>query len=50
MPLLQQKARDMRSQLKAEDIARLDKGKTVTVRAIVDVKGNQSELVSIHSL
>lgn len=50
VPLLQQKARDMRSQLKAEDIARLDKGKVVTVRAVVDVKGNQAELVSISSL
>ena len=50
VPLLQQKARDMRSQLKAEDIAKLEKGKPVTIRAIVDVKGNQAELVSIHSL
>ena len=50
VPLQGQKARDMRSQLKPEDIAKLDKGKAVTVRAIVDVKGNKAELVSIHSL
>ena len=49
-PVVQQQALDMLSQLKEEDSVKLKKGKVVTVRAIVNVKGNQAELVSIHSL
>lgn len=48
--LTQQKAHEMLNQLKSEDVAKLKKGKPVTVKAVVEVKGNQVELVSISSL
>lgn len=51
MPLTQQKAHDMCANLSAEDQERLKKkGKTITARAVVKVKGNLCELVSLNSL
>jgi len=50
VPLRQQAARDMRAQLTPNDIARLDKGKPVKVRAEVEVQGNQITLLCISSL
>lgn len=47
--VVQQKAHAMRGRLQAEDVARLDKGKPVLVRAIVELKGNQAELIDIQS-
>lgn len=49
-PLRQQPARDMRADLKPEDIAKIDKGKSVKVRAEVEVKGQLITLLRISSL
>lgn len=48
--LTQQAARDMRSQLAPADLKKLDNGKTVKARAVVEVKGNLIRLVSLASL
>lgn len=48
--LTQQKAREMFNRLKAEDVAKLNKGKPATVHAVVELKGNQVELLTIDSL
>jgi len=47
VPLTQQAARDMRAALSEDDIKKLDKGKTVTTQAVVEIQGNQTKLISL---
>ena len=48
--LNQQPAREMRARLSATDQSKLDKGKPVKVRAVVEIQGNSCRLLKIASL